>query len=55
LFGESLVALDLKTGQRRWHYQMIHHGIWDYDNPAPSILIDVTVNGKPVKAIAHPT
>jgi quinoprotein glucose dehydrogenase len=55
LFGESLVAVDLKTGQRRWHYQMIHHGIWDYDNPAPSILIDITVNGKPIKAIAHPT
>jgi quinoprotein glucose dehydrogenase len=55
LFGESLVAVDLKTGQRRWHYQLIHHGIWDYDNPAPSILIDINVNGKPIKAIAHPT
>ena len=55
LFGESLVAVDLKTGQRRWHYQLIHHGIWDYDIPAPPILIDITVNGKPIKAIAQPT
>ena len=55
LFGESLVAVDLKTGQRRWHYQLIHHGLWDYDIPAPPILLDITVDGKPIKAIAQPT
>jgi quinoprotein glucose dehydrogenase len=55
LFGETLVAVDLKTGKRRWHYQLVHHGIWDFDIPSPPILIDIVVNGKPVKAVAQPT
>ena len=55
LFGESLVALDLKTGKRKWHYQLVHHGIWDFDIPCAPILADITVNGKPIKAIAQPT
>ncbi|MBF8300899.1 MAG: Quinoprotein glucose dehydrogenase [Acidobacteria bacterium] len=55
LFGESLVALDLKTGQRKWHYQLVHHGIWDFDIPAAPILADITVNGRMIKAIAQPT
>jgi quinoprotein glucose dehydrogenase len=55
LFGESLVALDLKTGQRKWHYQLVHHGIWDSDIPSAPILADITVNGKLIKAIAQPT
>ena len=55
LFGESLVALDLKTGQRKWHYQLVHHGIWDMDIPCAPILVDLTVNGKPIKAVAQPT
>ena len=55
LFGESLVALDLKTGQRRWHYQITHHGIWDYDPSCAPILFDLTVNGRRVKALAQPT
>jgi quinoprotein glucose dehydrogenase len=55
LFGESLVAVDIKTGQRRWHYQFVHHGIWDFDLPAAPILCDVVVNGRPIKAIAQPT
>jgi quinoprotein glucose dehydrogenase len=55
LFGESLVALDLKTGKRKWHYQTIHHGIWDFDIPCAPILADITVSGKPIKAIALPT
>jgi quinoprotein glucose dehydrogenase len=55
LFGESLVALDLKTGKRRWHYQFIHHGIWDWDIPCAPILADITVNGRKIKAIAQPT
>ena len=55
LFGESLVALDLRTGQRKWHYQFVHHGIWDMDIPCAPILVDLTVNGKLIKAVAQPT
>ena len=55
LFGESLVAVDLKTGRRKWHYQFIHHGIWDYDIPCAPILTDITVNGRKIKAVAQPT
>jgi len=55
LFGESLVALDLKTGQRKWHYQMVHHGLWDHDVPCSAMIVDIPVNGKTVKAIAQPT
>ena len=55
LFGESIVALDLKTGQRKWHFQTVHHGLWDFDLPAAPILADITVNGKAIKAVAVPT
>ncbi len=55
LFGESLVAVDLRTGQRKWHYQLVHHGIWDMDIPCAPILADVTVNGRTIKAVAQPT
>jgi quinoprotein glucose dehydrogenase len=55
LFGETLVALDLKTGKRLWHYQFIHHGIWDWDIPCAPILTDITVDGRKIKAIAQPT
>jgi quinoprotein glucose dehydrogenase len=55
LFGESIVALDLKTGERKWHYQLVHHGIWDFDIPCAPILADITVNGRTVKALAQPT
>jgi quinoprotein glucose dehydrogenase len=55
LFGESLVALDLKTGQRKWHYQLVHHGIWDFDVPCAPILADITVNGRAIKAVIQPT
>ena len=55
LFGESLVAVDLKTGKRKWHYQLVHHGVWDMDIPCAPILADITVNGKTVKAVAQPT
>jgi quinoprotein glucose dehydrogenase len=55
LFGESLVAVDLKTGQRRWHYQLVHHGIWDMDIPCAPILVDVARDGRIVKAVAQPT
>jgi quinoprotein glucose dehydrogenase len=52
LFAESLVAVDIKTGKRKWHYQTVHHGIWDMDIPAAPILCDIVVDGKPVKAVA---
>jgi quinoprotein glucose dehydrogenase len=55
LFGESIVALDLHTGQRRWHYQLVHHGIWDIDIPCAPILMNLVVDGRPVKALAQPT
>lgn len=55
LFGESLLALDLKTGKRIWHYQFIHHGIWDWDLPCAPILTNITVDGKRIQAIAQPT
>jgi quinoprotein glucose dehydrogenase len=55
LFGESVVALDLKTGVRKWHYQTVHHGIWDMDIPCAPILADITVDGKKIKAIAQIT
>ncbi|HEY6213586.1 MAG TPA: PQQ-binding-like beta-propeller repeat protein, partial [Vicinamibacterales bacterium] len=55
LFGESIVALDLKTGQRKWHYQTVHHGIWDMDIPCAPILADITVDGRRIKALAQPT
>jgi quinoprotein glucose dehydrogenase len=55
LFGESLVAVDLETGQRRWHFQFVHHPIWDYDVPCAPILADITVAGTRIKAIAQPT
>jgi quinoprotein glucose dehydrogenase len=55
LFGESLVALDLKTGQRKWHYQLTHHGIWDMDIPCAPILMDLVVDGRTIKAIGQPT
>jgi quinoprotein glucose dehydrogenase len=55
LFGESVLAVDLKTGQRKWHYQLVHHGIWDFDIPCAPMLIDITVNGRTVKAVAQPT
>jgi quinoprotein glucose dehydrogenase len=55
LFGESLVAVDLETGKRRWHYQLVHHGLWDMDIPCAPILADITVDGRPVKAVAQPT
>jgi quinoprotein glucose dehydrogenase len=55
LFGETLVAVDLKTGQRKWHFQLVHHGIWDMDIPCAPILADITVNGRTIKAVAQPS
>jgi quinoprotein glucose dehydrogenase len=55
LFGESLVCVDLKTGQRKWHYQIVHHAIWDYDLSSAPLLMDISVDGKPIKAVAVPS
>jgi quinoprotein glucose dehydrogenase len=55
LYGDSLVCVDIKTGQRKWHFQIVHHPIWDYDLSSAPILLDVNVNGKPVKAVALPS
>jgi quinoprotein glucose dehydrogenase len=55
LYGESLVCLDAATGNKVWHYQLVHHGLWDYDIPAAPNLIDITVDGKPIKAVAQVT
>ena len=53
LFSQSLLCLDVETGKRVWHYQVIHHGLWDYDLPAAPVLIDITVDGKAIKAVAQ--
>ncbi len=55
LFGESLVCVDLKTGERKWHFQLVHHPLWDMDISSAPILADITVDGRPVKAVAQPT
>ena len=55
LFGDTLVCVDLKTGQRKWHFQIAHHPIWDYDLSSAPLLADITVNGKAIKAVALPT
>jgi quinoprotein glucose dehydrogenase len=53
LFAESLVCLDATTGKRVWHFQGVHHGLWDYDFPAAPILVDITVNGRRINAVAQ--
>ena len=55
LYGESIVAVDLKTGKRRWHFQTSHHPLWDYDIPTAPILVDTVKDGKTVKALAQAT
>lgn len=55
LFGDSVVALDCKTGQRRWHFQTVHHNLWDYDLPSQPVLVSLQRNGKTVDAVAQAT
>ncbi len=55
LFADSLVAVDVKTGRRKWHYQTVHHGMWDYDLPCAPILFDMQHDGRTIKALAQPT
>ncbi len=55
LFSTSLIALDAATGERRWHYQLVHHDIWNYDTPTAPVLMDVTVDGRQIKGIFQAT
>ncbi|HIE91728.1 MAG TPA: pyrroloquinoline quinone-dependent dehydrogenase [Acidobacteria bacterium] len=55
LFAESLVAVDVETGERLWHFQAIHHGVWDYDFASSAVLMDITVDGRVIKAVAQPS
>ena len=55
LFAESVVALDVRTGRRVWHYQVVHHGLWDYDLPAPPVLATITWKGRPRDVVAVPS
>jgi quinoprotein glucose dehydrogenase len=55
LFSDSIVALDYRTGKRKWHYQTVHHDLWDWDLACAPMLFDMTLNGRMVKAIAQPT
>jgi quinoprotein glucose dehydrogenase len=55
LFSSSIVCLDVRTGKRLWHFQTVHHDIWDYDNPTTPILVDITVNGRRIEALAQIT
>jgi quinoprotein glucose dehydrogenase len=55
LFAESLVAVDLKTGVRKWHFQLVHHPVWDHDISSAPLLVDATINGRARKLVAQPT
>ena len=55
LFSDSLVALDAKTGERVWHFQMVHHDVWEYDTVGPPTLGDITVDGRRIKAVMQPS
>jgi quinoprotein glucose dehydrogenase len=55
LFGDTLVCVDLKTGVRKWHFQFVHHPIWNFDNSSAPILMDINVDGRAIKAVAQPS
>ena len=55
LFADSIVAIEIATGNRVWHYQAIHHDVWDFDLPNAPILVDITVDGRQIKALAQPS
>jgi quinoprotein glucose dehydrogenase len=55
LFAEAVVCLDANTGKRVWHFQLVHHGLWDYDIPAPPVLVTIHPNGRTLDAVAVPT
>jgi quinoprotein glucose dehydrogenase len=55
LFADSVVCLDAKTGRPIWHYQLIHHDIWDWDTASAAVLLDVRIDGRPLKIVAQVT
>jgi len=55
LFSNTIVAVDVRTGERRWHYQLVHHDVWDFDVPVPSNLVDVTIDGERIPALVQTT
>ena len=55
VFAESLVCLDAATGVRKWHFQIVHHGLWDYDNPSPPNLVTIRVDGRTIDAVVQLT
>ncbi len=55
LFAESLVCVDARTGERIWHFQAINHGVWDYDFASSAVLVDITVDGRLIEAVAQPS
>ena len=55
LYTQSIVCVDAETGERVWHYQLVHHGLWDYDIPAAPILADITVDGRDIRAVVQVT
>ena len=55
LFAESILALDAESGERQWHFQAVHHGLWDFDFPAAPVLADIVVDGKAIRALAQPS
>src|SRR5712675_862933 len=55
LFAESLVCVDLRTGQRKWHFQFVHHPLWNFDNSSAPLILDINVGGRPIKAVASPS
>lgn len=55
LYGTSLIALDVKTGERKWHFQLVRHDVWNYDTPTAPVLLDVTIDGQSIPAVAQVT
>ena len=55
LFAESLVCLDAATGKMKWHFQTVHHGLWDWDIPTQPNLVTITVDGRRIDAVAQVT
>ncbi|MDZ7644510.1 MAG: PQQ-binding-like beta-propeller repeat protein [Woeseiaceae bacterium] len=55
LFSTSLIALDVRTGERKWHFQMVHHDIWNYDTPTAPVLMDVTIDGQETPIVVQTT
>ena len=55
MFGTSVIAIDVQTGERAWHFQTVHHDIWNFDNPTAPVALDVTVDGRPRQIVVQTT